>query len=157
MKLHLLLVATVIAAAAPLRAADPIIPSKYMTGTICRDVASAIKKGKDEHRPVWIAAWDEKFQMSPDGRKGNAAAYSLGNFYGSPETKKLLSSNFIQVFTTMANPAIQEWLDTADISHEPVYIVLDSNGALVERKHSSANAANGLQDVQGIIAKLNTK
>lgn len=134
--------------------AEPVTPSKYFSGSISRDVASALKRGADEHRPVWIAVWDEKFHMTTEGKNDNIASYGMRNFYGSPETKKIISSNFIQVFTTMANPAIQAWLDPADISHEPVYIVIDSKGAFVTRNHSSANAANGLQDVQAVVAKL---
>jgi hypothetical protein len=129
-------------------------PSKYLSGPVSRDAAAALKRGAAEQKPVWLIVWDQVFFRSAEGKKVNIADYSLSNFYGNPETKKLISANFIQAFTTMDNPAVAQWIDAADISHEPILIVIAKDGTMVARKHSSANSANGLQDVQEIVSKL---
>lgn len=154
MKTTLLTLVSLLLIATALYASEPIVPSHYLSGPISRDVDAALKRAQTEHRPIWIIAWDEKFQLSPEGKKTNTTDYPLHYFYQNPEAKKLVADHFIQVFTTMNNKAIEQWIDKGDVSHEPVYIVLDANGNLIAKKKHYANPGTGLQEVQAIVAAL---
>lgn len=158
MKLHLLLTVAALsiftAGALALPPVEPS-PSKYLTGSVCRDVNDAIGKGASQHKPVWIVAWDEAFFRSAEGRNLNTADYAFRYFYQNPETKKLVASNFVQAWTTMKNPAIQQYLDPSDLTHQPVFIVIGADGKLVERKAHYPNPQEGLKMVQQAIADLN--
>lgn len=128
--------------------------SWYLTGTISNDPASALQRSATEKRPVWIIAWDQKFQMSPEGKTNLVTDYNLHNFYSNPDTKKLIAEHFIQVFTTLNNKAIAQWIDPADKTHKPVYIILGADGKLIATKRHEGNAEVGLKTAQDIVAGL---
>jgi hypothetical protein len=76
-------------------------PDKYLRGQVETEVATALKRGTDEHRPVWVVAWDKAFFNSPAAQDDNTANFSLHYFYENPETKTLVAQNFVQAFTTL--------------------------------------------------------
>ncbi|HEY3899936.1 MAG TPA: retroviral-like aspartic protease family protein [Chthoniobacter sp.] len=154
--LSLLVVPLAIAVPQFAHAERHIMPSaaNYLRGTIYNNVANAIQRGATEHRPIWITAWDRVFFNSPEGQKSNKADYAMHYFFQKPETGDLLNKNFLQVFTTLDNPAIAQWLDPNDHTHEPTYIVLDATGTFVARDHLYANPEVAWKDVQKVAAKL---
>ncbi|MEP6671716.1 MAG: hypothetical protein ABJF10_21325 [Chthoniobacter sp.] len=129
-------------------------PAKYFSGPVSRDVAAALKRGAAEHKPVWIVAWDDVFFRSPEGKSGLSSDYYLHYFYDNPETKKMVAGNFITAFTTMRNPAISQWIDPADKTHTPIYIVIDREGKMLVRKTHGGNPDAALKEVQEVVAQL---
>jgi hypothetical protein len=129
-------------------------PEKYLRGQVESDVATALKRGADEHRPVWIVAWDKAFFNSPAARDDNIADYSLHYFYQNPETKNIVAQNFVQAFTTLDDPAIAPWVGQDRRSHEPVFIVIGADGMFVTCKDHRLSVAAALKEVQSISASL---
>lgn len=127
---------------------------KYFVGQVSRDITAALQRGKMEHKPVWIVAWDVDFFHTTEGKTINTGDYWLRYFYENPETKKLVAKNFIQAFTTLKNPAISQWIDPSDVTHVPVYIVIDADGNLLLKKRHASNAIDGLKHVQEVVASL---
>lgn len=135
------------------QATDGVIPTpnRYFKGPVCRDVGDAIKRGAGQNKKVWIIAWDADYYKTPEHRKTNVADYNLSWFYSIPQTKDLLSKNFVQVFTTMNNPAIQQWIDPKDETHIPYLIILDSDGTAVVHKRHDTHAEEALKLVESLI------
>lgn len=132
-------------------AADPRA-SDYLKGAVTRDVNSAITKAKTEGKPVYIVAWDDTVKVEP--RAENPAKEYLSFFFRRSETQKLVSDNFVQVFTTMSNPALSDWLDKEDKSHIPVFIILGKNGEFVVRKHVRGAPDTALKTTQEAVAMV---
>lgn len=132
-------------------AADPN-PHDYLKGSFSRDVVAAVEKAKRERKPVWITAWDDKFKDSAGGE--GLTRYHLRCFFAYPETQKLLKESFVQVFTTMDNKFVEQWMDKNDKTHVPVYVILDRTGKFVQRKQLYANPGVALKEVQDAIASL---
>lgn len=129
-------------------------PDQYLTGPVSRDVASALARGKSEHRPVFVIAWDKKFKNSPEGKTVDTANYHLHFYFQNPETKKLVASNFVQAWTTLDCKAISQFIDPADKTHVPVIVVFDADGNFVGRMTTGPNAEDALKDVQKMLTKL---
>jgi hypothetical protein len=140
----------------PVSADLPEVPTarRYLQGEATNDVAAALKRGLADHWPVWIVAWDKAFFYSADGREYQPAGRALNFFYEKPETKSLVSRNFIQVFTTLDDPDLAKWVDKNDRTHQPRYFVFDAAGNFVTSNNHSENPEWGLKRVQRVAEQL---
>lgn len=122
----------------------------YMDGQISRDVASALERAKKTEKPVVIITYnpDNKERSSP-GQSANE--YSLGSFFGLPETRKLLAENFIQIFAPWSAKGVSTYLDPEDKTNLPVAIFLDPNGTIIKRLPCQSNPTDAMKKVQEIV------
>jgi len=136
--LSLLALGSVCLAAEP-RAKD------YMIGQVTRDIVPAVERAKSESKNVVLVTFDPKNDTTTN-------PHNLNGFFGLPETKKLLSENFIQVFTPWTSKGVSEYRDPADKTGFPVAIFLNSKGEVTSRIIFEFNPNDSLRRVQAIVS-----
>lgn len=122
----------------------------YMDGQISRDVASALERAKKTEKPVVIITYnpDNKERFSATN---SANEHAFTGFFGLPETRKLLSENFIQIFAPWSAKGISTYLDPEDKTNLPVAIFLDQNGTIIKRLPCSGNPTDAMKKVQELV------
>ena len=127
----------------------------YMEGQISRDVEGALERATKTQKPVALVTFN------PDNkeRQGveSANEYSLRCFFSLPETRKLVSENFIQIFAPFSAKGVDGYLDKADKTNLPVIIILDKAGNVTHRLDCQANPKDALKKMQKIVEEINKK
>lgn len=128
--------------------AGEIQASKYMQGTVSRDVEGALAKANTAKKPVVIVTYDA-------GTKPiTSAEYDFREFFAVPETRRLLSANFVQVMAPWTAKGIAQFREKEEKTGHASAVFLDKDGKLIERIYFTRNGGDSLKQVQAIVAGL---
>jgi hypothetical protein len=127
-------------------AGDPR-PGDYMSGSVCRDVTSALAKAKTSGKPIVLITYDPN-------NKEMSSPYAMGGFFKMPETKKLLADNFVQAWAPWPSKGVEQFRDLNDKTSLPVAIFIKQDGTVMARVPFQYGPADALRQVQAVVAKL---
>lgn len=127
-------------------------PSKYLSGTVSRDVAGALQRAKAAGKPAAVITYD----ISSKQKEGSETEveYGLRCFFELPETKRLMAANFIQIMAPWNAAGVGEIRDDTDKTGLSTITFLDKSGSVIARHHLSANPKDALKRVQDAVAKV---